>query len=268
MELSCTRSYKIYGELVVKLMIIHDHPNLVYPILWNTTATFFNRKYCHTTRQKNISHRERRCHVICGPSSCRFPQGVYRLRTSVENHCRWWTQRGSAPPEVQHRHFHKRTQGITTMTRKWEAMIDLTSFFGNFPCLQSKKMEKQHIHWNIQQLKQVRISGPTCTFSWAASKLPSCKSILPRAALPPMSLLKISQSMSVISGIPDVQDHMFVAIDVNHSTPTYPFSGPSLAMFEWYRDEEWKRNMMQKECYFEAISRSRGGYRGLGKITI
>lgn len=160
--------------------------------------------------------------VICGPSSCRFPQGVYRLRTSVENHCRWWTQRASAPPEVQHRHFHKRTQGITTMTRKWEAMIDLTSFFGNFPCLPSKKMEKQHIHWNIQQLKQVRISGPTCTFSWASSKLPSCKSILPRAALPPMSLLKIWQSMSVISGIPDVQDHTFVAIDVNHSTPTCP----------------------------------------------
>lgn len=79
-----------------------------------------------------------------------------------------------------------------------------------------------HIHWNIQQLKQVRISGPTCTFSWASSKLPSCKSILPRAALPPMSLLKICQSMSVISGIPDVQDHTFVAIDVNHSTPTCP----------------------------------------------
>lgn len=27
-------------------------------------------------------------------------------------------------------------------------------------------------------------------------------------------------------------------------------------MFEWYRDEEWKRNMMQKACYCGAISRS------------
>ena len=224
----------------------HDHPRSPQLSVSDSSLKhhgyiFQQEKNCHTTRQKNISHQERPCHVICGPSSCRFPQGVYRLRTSVENHCRWWTQRARAPPEVQHRHFHKRTQGITTMTRKWEAMIDLTSFFGNFPCLPSKKMEKQHIHWNIQQLKQlkqVRISGPTCTFSWAASKLPSCKSILPRAALPPMSLLKIWQSMSVISGIPDVQDHTFLAIDVNHSTPTYP-----------------------------SISRSRGGYRGLGKIT-